>query len=304
MSHRLFCTLTGSAAVGLATATIVTALSAAQPTSPPREAAAKAAPTIPKWNGPPCDSCEALSALEEQLFQQELLRDEFQKYASKEKFPVPPDGYTKVRKTPQGLEVSGTATDFMVDSVTAAFQAYLDSPAGGGSGGVGQAELGTDTDTCKLVLYVKGADGKNVRGRDGQPVTKPFDEKKYREDLACEPVADFVLTHERQHIADCSGESLQAVGGARARGIDRNEWADFAAYDARGYQAGIASLRKSIAALAMRCGWQGSTNPTKPDGSSTVPTPEQAKDLGRRPTVPTKDQIKSLTDALRRGGGK
>jgi len=63
---------------------------------------------------------------------------------------------------------------------------------------------------------------------------------------------------------------------------------------------GSASLRKSIAQLATKCGWQGTTKATKDDGQGgqvpTVPTPEQAAELAsKEPTVPTPQQIKDLT---------
>ena len=119
MSDRVLYALTTIAAVGLGAALLVAPVSAAQQ-SPAAPAPAQTpqrgqgAPTVPNWNGPPCDSCEALPALEEQLFQQEFLKRKFEKYANKEKFPVPPDGYTTVTRTPQGLVVSGTATEYMV----------------------------------------------------------------------------------------------------------------------------------------------------------------------------------------------
>jgi hypothetical protein len=294
MSDRVPQALTSAAAVVLGAALLFVSSVSAQ--TPQR---GQQAPAVPKWSGPPCDSCEALPALEEQLFQQEFLKREFEKYGNKEKFPVPPDGYTRVTKTPQGLVVSGTATEYMVEQITSSFQSYLDSPAGGGSEGVAQAELGTDTDTCGLVLYVKGPDGKNVKGKDGKPVTQPFDEKKYREQLNCDPIADFVLAHERQHISDCSGESLGAVGAARGAGIQPGDWSGFATYDARGYEAGIRNLRDAIAKLASECGWQGSTTPETERGK-TVPTPEQAQNLTQnKRAVPTAEQIKSVAGALK-----
>lgn len=222
-----------------------------------------------KSSGPPrCDRCRDLPMLESQLFQQEFLRKAFQEYVDW-KVPSVPSGY------------DGTGRDFMVETITAQFNAYLNSPAGGG-GGRGAAELGTDFDNCKLVFYVKDAKGKNVIDpKTKKEKTIPFDEKAYRA-KNCKAIADYLLTHENQHVADCKSQKR-----------DISAWQVYAAYDVRAYAAGIANLRKSIAALASRCGWQGSTNKTKQDSEGNEVD-----------VVPTPDEVKKLAHALKKGGGK
>jgi len=227
------------------------------------------ASAAPKSAGPPrCDRCQDLPMLEAQLFQQEFLRKAFEDYVAW-KVPAVPKGY------------DGTGKDFMVETVTADFNRYLNSPAGGG-GGSGAAELGTDFDTCKLVFYVKDARGKNViDSKTKKEKTVPFDEKAYRA-KNCKAVADYLLTHENQHVADC-----------KAQKRDLSAWQVYAAYDVRAYAAGIANLRKSIAQLATQCGWEGSTRATKEDS--------EGKQVS---VVPTPDEVKKLAQVLKRGGQK
>jgi hypothetical protein len=217
---------------------------------------------------PRCDRCEDLPMLENQLFQQEFLQKRFEDYVVY-KLPTLPKGY------------DGTAKDYMVEQIIAAFNAYLNSPAGGG-GGVGSAELGTEYDSCKLVFYVKDAKGKNVIDPNTKKQkTIPFDEKAYRE-KNCKAIADYLLAHENQHVADCKSEKR-----------DISAWQVYAAADVRAYGAGIANLRKSIAKLASECGWQGSTRKTKDD--------RQGNPVN---VVPTPDQVKKLAQTLKKGGHK
>ena len=66
---------------------------------------------------------------------------------------------------------------------------------------------------------------------------------------------------------------------------------DYAAFDVEAYGVGIKQLRKSIAELARKCGWAGSTNETKKN-----PVRDQEVDV-----VPTLEEAKALAKAL---GGK
>jgi hypothetical protein len=230
----------------------------------PASAVPKKTPGAP----PRCDRCEDLPMLEEQFFQQEFLRNAFNEYL-----------VWKLPSIPKGSDVS--ATQAMVDRVTADFNAYLNSPAGGG-GGVGGAELGTDNTNCKLVLYVKGPDGKNVI----DPVTKkektlPFNEQEYRK-KNCAAISDYLLAHENQHVADCKNDHK-----------DLTQWRNYAAADVRAYANGIRNLRKSIANLARKCGWHGSTQKTKKDSEG-----EDAV------VIPTMAEAKALATTLKKGGKK
>ena len=139
----------------------------------------------------------------------------------------------KVPTRPPDFKGDGTGLDYMRATIIAAFNAYLHSPAGGG-GGSGQAELGTDFDNCKLVFYVKGKDGKNVIDpKTKKEKTVPFNEDEYRS-KNCKPIADYLLAHENQHVADCKSDPK-----------DLSAWQNYAAYDVRAYAAGIKNLRST-----------------------------------------------------------
>jgi len=62
--------------------------------------------------------------------------------------------------------------------------------------------------------------------------------------------------------------------------------------DRAAYQAGVAVLRQHIADLARKCSWSGSINARRPDGTATVPTPQQISDL--------KSATKSKSNLLKR----
>jgi hypothetical protein len=229
---------------------------------------ASGAPKKPATSPPRCDRCQDLPMLEEQFFQQEFLRQAFNEYLVWKLPPIPKNKDT-------------SATQAMVDQVTADFNAYLNSPAGGG-GGVGGAELGTDNDSCKLVYYVKGPDGKNVIDpKTKKEKTIPFDEKEYRT-RNCAAISDYLLAHENQHVADCKNDHK-----------DLSQWRNYAAADVRAYANGMRNLRKSIAKLASNCGWQGSTRKTKKDA--------QGEDAV---VIPTMDEARKLATTLKKGGKK
>src|SRR4051794_28091281 len=80
-----------------------------------------------------CDKCSDLPKLEKELFEQEWLQDQFRQYAEYKSHVTP----TAEEKKYQGADVAALQRE-----VTAAFNKWLKSPAGGG-GGVGGAELGT-----------------------------------------------------------------------------------------------------------------------------------------------------------------
>lgn len=209
--------------------------------------------TSPALAAPPtCDKCKDLPRLERELFEQEWLQREFHEYARYGK-ALPAGG------------APGDSADAMVRQVTSDFNAWLKSPAGGGGGRDGAAELGTDWKDCKLVMYVD-------RGKK----TVPFDEKKYRE-KNCAPLADYLLAHENKHVEQCKAH----------KGADLSYYANYAAFDTEAYGTGIRNLRASIAALAKKCGWEGSTRPTKKnpeDGKDedVVPTLKRANELAKR----------------------
>lgn len=184
-----------------------------------------------------------------------------------------------------------SAGELMRDWVTREFTKYLNSPEGGGNG-FGQPEMGTDLETCKLVSYPKDDKGKNLTDKNGNPITCPVSKDDIKA-MYCQPVADMILTHEGQHQKDCTANKKASPP------LDLAEWSNYAVYDVRGYTAGIANLRKSIAALSRNCGWKGSSNKTK-----KMPMPPAGKG---KPTdidvdvIPTPQQIDTLAKTL---GGK
>jgi len=228
----------------------------------------------------PCNKCSDLPKLYKELAEQQFLRDRFQEFIDWRLPPIPKDP-------------KKSAGQAMRDWVTAEFTRYLNSPAGGGNG-FGQPEMGTDIDSCKLVSYPKDDQGKNLTDKDGNDITCPVSAQDIK-NMYCPAVADMILTHEGQHQTDCKNNKKSS------QPVDLAEWRNYAVYDVRGYTAGIANLRKSIAALAKskQCGWKGSTNKTK-----KMPMPQGG---GQKPTdidvdvVPTPQWIDGLAKTL---GGK
>lgn len=198
---------------------------------------------------PSCSRCKDLPKLEKELFQQEWLQHEFHEYALGNKWP--------------SGGAPGDTAKAMRDQVLADFNAWLGTAAGGGSKGNGHAALGTNWGDCTLVTYVT------------DKTTAPFDEKKFRE-KTCKEEADFLLAHENRHIEQC-----------KKSGSEISYYMDYAAQDTQAYGTGIRNLRTSIADLAKKCGWQGSTSSTKnnPDDrqkEDVVPTKKEADDIARR----------------------
>lgn len=204
---------------------------------------------------PSCDECRDLPKLQQELFEQEWLQHEFRQYALGNK------------SIPSGGDPKNTAQT-LADKVTADFRAWLKTPAGGGKRD-GNPELGTDWSDCSLVAYVTKK--KKV----------PFDEKAFRR-KNCSQLADYLIAHEMKHVEQC-----KKYGGSNR--VDLSYYMDYAAFDAEAYGTGIRNLRKSIADLAKKCGWEGSTRPTKknpddrlPEEQDVVPTKKEVEELAKR----------------------
>jgi hypothetical protein len=212
----------------------------------------------------PCE-CKQLPALEQELFEQEWLQREFYEYALGNKTPPRPTG-------------DQTGAEALAGQVLASFRAWLHSPAGSGGSRGGAPELGTSWGKCELVAYRDAGRGRKPRYQE-----IPFDEKKFR-NKNCDELANYLITHEQKHVDQCKkyGDSTR---------VDINGWMDYAAFDAEAYGAGIKNLRKSIAELAKKCGWHGSTNPTKKN-------PVTGEDVD---VVPTMEEAKAIANALGAG---
>jgi hypothetical protein len=230
----------------------------------------------------PCNKCSDLPRLTQELAEQEYLRKKFQEFID---WRLPP-----ISKDPKDDRSAGQR---MRDRVTAEFTEWLNSPAGGG-GGFGQPEMGTDIDSCKLVSYPKDDKGKNLKDKKGNDITCPVSKEDIKS-MYCPAVADMILTHEGQHQIDCRANKKSS------QPVDLADWRNYAAYDVRGYTAGIANLRKSIAALAKskQCGWKGSTNKTKKMPMPPVGT-DKKTDIDVD-VIPTPQEIDTLAKTL---GGK
>ncbi len=207
----------------------------------------------------PC-GCKSLPSLEQELFEQEWLQREFQEYAmGNKRAPKPGTGQT--------------AADALAGQVLADFRSWLGSPAGGGGARGGAPELGTSWSSCALVAYETVRKNNKTTHRE-----IPFDEAKFRKNN-CDEVANYLLTHEQKHVEQCKKYPSSS-------GVDLGSWQDYSAFDVQAYGAGIKDLRRSIANLARKCGWQGSTNATKKnpvDGDTVdvVPTMAEAKAIAK-----------------------
>ncbi len=201
-----------------------------------------------------CDKCSDLPRLYRELLEQEFLRNRFDRWVKEAYYPVSVEAMQQ------------SAADQLGAAMRGGLYGPLKTDSGPGGKGGAAPSFGTDLNnkSCALVEYVKDAQGKQVQ----RPVTPEQVQKKL-----CAPMAKFVLTHEGHHQASC--RAAYAAGGAAKFGTTEFVAKD----DVEAYQAGIAVLRDHIAELARKCGWSGSTNARRPDGTSTVPTPDQVMEL-------------------------
>lgn len=224
-----------------------------------------AAPATAK--APSCNECRDLPRLYRELLEQEFLRNLFDKWIKQSYYP---GTVGTMQKAAQG-------------QLNAAMQGSLYGPlagaqGGGGDGGAAPA-YGTDLSrkSCPLVEYFVDKDGNEQQ----RPVTPEQVRAKH-----CPQIADFVLAHEQKHQEKCRSSWAET-------GSDKFITVEYIAADDReAYQTGIAVLRQHIARLARDCGWSGSTNARKPDGTMTVPTPQQILEL--------KDKVKRNAGKLQR----
>ena len=217
---------------------------------------------------PSCNECRDLPRLYRELLEQEFLRNLFDTWIKQSYYPG----------TVQTMQ------KYAQSQLTAAMQGNLYGPltaaqgSGGGGGGAAPA-YGTDLSSraCRLVEYYKDKEG-NDQQRPATP-----DQVRARH---CPQVAEFVLAHEQKHQEKCRSSWAE-------KGSDKFITVEYVAADDRdAYQTGIAVLRRHIAKLARDCGWSGSTNARRPDGTMTVPTPQQVVEL--------KDKVNRSAGKLKR----
>jgi hypothetical protein len=211
-----------------------------------------------------CNECKDLPRLYRELLEQQFLRDKFNSWVKQAYYPA----------SVKNMQ------DQAANALTTAMQ-HGAAGSGSASGGNATPSFGTDLNSkqCGLVQYVSDGNG----GLKEKPVT-PDDVKK----KMCAPLADFVLAHEGHHQASCRTN----YGAGKASEFARPE---FVAQDeVAAYQAGIAVLRDHVAKLAKSCGWIGSSNERKPDGTFTVPTPSQIQELSAN-SVKAAGSLKNAT---------
>ena len=171
-----------------------------------------------------CDRCEDLPKLMQELKEQEWLRDKFLEFS-------PWSSYQRLASDVSELQ----------SKVLTAFNTWEKSPSGGG--GTGEPTMGTNSDNCRLVFYVKGADGKTT--------IQPYDDKAMKARY-CPAVLAYLKAHEASHQRTCSDLGAQHKGF-----LTRPEFV--AADEVKAYEAGIKVLEKAINDLAKKCKEEGTT---------------------------------------------
>lgn len=222
------------------------------------QATAQAAAQAATQNYPKrCDRCEDLPSLMKELKEQEWLRSKFYEYSPWEK----------------GYQLSASDVEDLQAKVQSAFNGWLKTPKGGG--GVGEPAMGTDTQDCKLVFFVKGADGKTS--------TQPYDEAKMKARY-CPAILNYMLAHERSHQRTC-----RALGAKHKAFLSLPEFV--AADEVKAYEEGIRALEKAINDLAKKCKEEGTTATYKLDPNQKI-TPAKV--------FQSEEQAKKIADALER----
>lgn len=172
-----------------------------------------------------CDRCEDLPLLMKELKEQEWLRSKFFHYSPWEKV----------------YQLNAANVKDLQSQVQNAFNSWLQTPQGGG--GAGEPTMGTNPEDCKLVFYVKDANGKTT--------IQPYDEKPMKRRF-CKTILDYMLAHEASHQRTC-----RALGAKHKAFLNLPEFV--AADEVKAYEAGIKVLEKAINALAARCKEKGTT---------------------------------------------
>lgn len=229
----------------------------------PTQVKPPAAPTKPST----CNECKDLPRLYRELLEQEFLRKTFESWKKQDYYPR---SVEESAKSELNKAMKGRGKGSLYGAV---------APDDGGGGGGSAPAYGTDQSSkaCQLVEFYKD-DQNNEQQR-------PTTEAKVRSDN-CKPIADFVMAHENHHKDDCKAnwDKSKSDSFVTVKYVVQD--------DIEAYQAGIGVLRDHIAALARQCRWTGSTNARRPDGTTTVPTPEQIATL--------KDNTKVKASQLKR----
>jgi hypothetical protein len=212
---------------------------------------------------PDCSECKDLPMLYRELLEQEFLRNLFESWIKQEYYPRSTD------------ELKASAERQLGNAMGEKSKLYgVLAPQGEGAGGTAAPAYATDLSTkdCRLLEYVTCK--KNPGSKSESKVQVPFPataaDVRARH---CKPIADYLLKHEGHHQEQCAKNWKQTKSDAFIT-------PKYVAQDDRdAYQAGIGVLREYIAKLAAECNWTGSTNERRPDGTKTVPTPQEIQEL-------------------------
>ncbi len=246
----------------------------APPGAKPLADADVAAPKPSAPGAPRCDRCEDLPRLMNELKEQEWLRDKFWSYTRFSDYP-----YSASDVATLYCKVQCAMNEWMGKAPCppgkCAGKAADKGESGASDDGAAQ-EMGTDPDTCQVVMYVKGKDGKRKK--------VPFNRAE-KEKHDCPAVVDYLLAHENAHVKTC-----QALKKAGKSSLYTNP--EFVALDeVKAYEAGIKSLERAINALAKKCNKQGTkVKYNLPDDFKV--TPESLSS--------TRDEAQRIADELRK----
>jgi hypothetical protein len=221
-------------------------------------------PTREKPVKPPdCSKCSDLPMLYRELLEQEFLRNLFESWIKQDYYPRSTD------------EIKASAERQLSNAMRQKTKLYgVLAPQGGGTGGAAAPAYATDLSTreCKLLEYVTCTKDSGTKKESKVQVPFPTTEADVRA-RHCKPIADYLIKHEGHHQDQCAKNWKQSKSDAFIT-------PEYVVKDDRdAYQAGIGLLRDSIAKLATECNWTGSTNAKRPDGTMTVPTPQQIQEL-------------------------
>ncbi len=207
---------------------------------------------------PPSCTCKNLPAMVKEIIEQEFLQDLF--FSWNDYLPS---------------DINDIAT--MQNRATQLMQQHFNPKApknNAGTANGAHAELGTDfrSPGCTIGAFQYDVKGNPVLDNNGDQVVTPQTEEEYMKSQkkTCEALARYPYVHEQYHEKTC--KDLNAAG-------KQSKWDSlefFARNDSEAYKAGVDYLRQQTKALALSCGWQGST------GTNAVPTPKDALKLAKK----------------------
>ena len=207
---------------------------------------------------PPSCKCKDLPAMVKEIIEQEFLQQLF---------------FSWNDYLPSDINDIATMQTRAADLMQQHFNPKAPKSNAGTANGA-HAELGTDfrSPGCTIETFQYDAKGNPVRDSNGDPVATPQTEEDYMktQKKSCEALARYPYIHEQYHEKTC--KDLNASG-------KQSKWDSlefFARNDSEAYKAGIDYLRQQTKALALSCGWKGSTGP------NAVPTPKDAKTLAKK----------------------